>query len=233
MEMDCDEDTKLPKGQIFIDGVNIANLGLHELRKMMTIIPQDPVMFEGSVQFNVDPVGNYTRQEIVDSIKKVQVWDSLVTLIKSTHEKNQTSINNENAGSKLSEKQLENKVLDFIVESNGDNLSQGQKQLICIARAIVVKPKILLMDEATANIDEKTDKTIQDVIKHEFSTSTIITIAHRLNTIIQFDKIVVLDKGTKDEEGTPLQLLDNENSYLYQLVMENGKDFFNQMRELA
>jgi len=119
------------------------------------------------------------------------------------------------------------------IEANGANLSQGQRQLVCIARAIIRKPKLLFMDEATANIDEATDALIQDVIKNEFVGSTVVTIAHRLNTIIQYDKIMVMGKGKREEEGSPYELLCKEGSYFRQLILEHGKEFYDKMYDLA
>lgn len=129
----------------------------------------------------------------------------------------------------LDDDQLQELILNMEIKPNGSNLSQGQRQLICIARAIITKPKILLMDEATANIDETTDLLIQEVIKREFMDSTVVTIAHRLNTIIQYDKILVLGKGKRAEEGAPYELLNNDSSYFRKLVLENGKEFFDKM----
>ena len=121
----------------------------------------------------------------------------------------------------------------MVVEGGGSNLSQGQRQLLCIARAVIKKPKILLMDEATASIDSKTDEIVQTLMKTEFAHSTILTIAHRLNTIIQYDKILSLKDGNVVEYGSPSELLDRDDSYFCKLVKENGLDFYNEMRRLA
>lgn len=123
--------------------------------------------------------------------------------------------------------------MELAIDQNGSNLSQGQKQLICIARALVERPKILLMDEATANIDEKTDSLVQEVVGAEFCGSTVVTIAHRLKTIIQYDRILVLDLGRCMEEGAPYEMLQNEKSYFRALVKENGEEFYQEMLELA
>lgn len=119
-----------------------------------------------------------------------------------------------------------------MIEDGGTNLSVGQRQLICIARAFISKPKILLMDEATANIDEKTDQAVQGLIKSEFSETTVITIAHRLNTIIQYDKILVLNQGKLIEFGTPRDLLEKDSGYFKAMVGENGENFIQQMWQL-
>lgn len=109
----------------------------------------------------------------------------------------------------------------------------GQRQLICMARALIRKPKVLLMDEATASIDEKTDETIQNMIRKEFKNTTVITIAHRLNTIIQYDKILVLNQGTIEEYDTPLTLVKNPNSFLGKSIRKVGKAYMDKMISLA
>ena len=188
----------------------------------MTIIPQDPVLLKGTIRFNVDPMMAYQDQEVIEALTKAQVWGSLSNHIMSSHNKN-----GENE-----ETNIEKKVLELEVEANGSNLSVGQRQLVCIARALVVKPKILLMDEATANIDEQTDGIIQHVIHEEFMNSTVVTIAHRLNTIIKYDKLIVMENGERVEEGTPWGLL-NKESYFRMLVKENGNEFFEEMMTIA
>ena len=121
-----------------------------------------------------------------------------------------------------------NRILSYGVQHRGSNLSLGQRQLVCIARALVQKPKILLMDEATASIDEKTDRIIQNIIKHKLEGTTVVTIAHRLETVIQYDKILVLDKGEKLEEGSPEELLKREGEF-YRMVQEGGVEFMKRM----
>ena len=120
----------------------------------------------------------------------------------------------------------------MLIEGGGNNLSVGQRQLICLARAFCERPKILLMDEATANIDEKTDKDIQNLIKTQFRDTTIVTVAHRLNTIIQYDKILVQNKGAVEEFGTPRELLGKRNGYFNKMVSENGKSYVDEMWDL-
>lgn len=123
-------------------------------------------------------------------------------------------------------------VLDYQIKEGGSNISQGQRQLLCIARAIIQKPKILLMDEATANIDSKTDQIIQKIIKTEFRDSTVVTIAHRLNTIIQYDRVVLLNNGEIKDQGSPAEMLERDGLFK-DLVMELGEDGFNKMRQFA
>lgn len=227
------------KGKIIIDGVDISDLGLHELRDSLTIIPQDPFLMEGSIKLNVDPSKKRNDDEIIQALKTCQLWDTL----------NDDMIISQKLEKKKKEKEKDKKIkfledeerealkkkgvkpidkLNFEIEGKGNNLSVGQRQLICIARALVKKPKLLLMDEATANIDQKTDSIIQNVIKKHMNETTVITIAHRLITIIQYDKIVVLKDGEKIEEGSPLQLI-NDNKYFCSLIDEGGEEFKKKM----
>ena len=123
-------------------------------------------------------------------------------------------------------------VLESEIEAKGTNLSLGQRQLICIARALIQKPKILLTDEATASIDQRTDQLIQKLIKTELRNTTVLTIAHRLNTIIEYDKIMVLKNGRKVEEGSPYELLEN-HGYFFDFVKEGGSRYLDMMLEKA
>ena len=183
-------------GAIVIDGLDINTLGLADLREKITIIPQDPTLFEGSLRFNLDPVGSLKDSELLRMAKKASLEDL---------------INRDEKG------------LDQEIEEGGKNLSSGEKQLICICRAILRKNKIVLMDEATANIDIKTEQTIQKLINEEFLDSTVLTIAHRLNTIINSDKVLVLSKGQVAEFDDPQRLLSDSNSMFYSYASELRK----------
>ncbi|XP_032738350.1 canalicular multispecific organic anion transporter 1 [Lontra canadensis] len=167
-------------GQIIIDGVDIASIGLHDLREKLTIIPQDPILFSGTLRMNLDPFNNHSDEEI---------WKAL----ELAHLKSFVS------GLQLG--------LSHEVTEAGDNLSVGQRQLLCLARALLRKSKILIMDEATAAVDLETDRLIQTTIQKEFSHCTTITIAHRLHTIMDSDKIMVLDNGKIVEYSSPQELL--------------------------
>ncbi|KAL6604391.1 hypothetical protein LY90DRAFT_663298 [Neocallimastix californiae] len=171
---------------IKIDDVSISSLKLNDLRKNISIIPQDPILFSGTIRFNMDPFDEHTDQEI---------WEAL-----------------ENAGLKQTISELENK-LEAEVRGNGENFSVGQRQLLCLARAMIRNSRILVMDEATASVDIETDAIIQKALRTKFNEVTVLTIAHRLNTIIDYDKILVLSKGEVLEYDTPKNLLfeSNEN----------------------
>ena len=172
-------------GSIIIDGIDIGSIGLSDLRQKITIIPQDPTLFDGTLRFNLDPEGTYSNSYLLE-LSKQALLENLIN--------------------------RDEKGLDQAIEENGQNLSSGEKQLICICRAILQKNKIVLMDEATANIDIKTEETIQNLIQDKFKDATVITIAHRLNTIINSDRVLVLDKGKVSEFDNPQTLLEDPNS---------------------
>ena len=148
------------KGQIMIDGVEIRDVDLKVLRQAITIISQDPYLFEDSLRNNIDPMGELSDLQIETILQDVDLWKKFVVL----------------------------EGLETKIEKGGGNLSQGEKQLICLARALLFKKKLVLMDEATSNIDVKTEQTIQKLIKERFVESTVLVIAHRLNTILHCDK---------------------------------------------
>ncbi|KAG4104318.1 hypothetical protein H8356DRAFT_1029599 [Neocallimastix lanati (nom. inval.)] len=165
---------------IKIDDISITDLKLSDLRKNISIIPQDPILFSGTIRFNMDPFDEHTNQEI---------WEAL-----------------KNAGLEQTVNELEGK-LEAEVHGNGENFSVGQRQLLCLARAIIRNSRILIMDEATASVDIETDAIIQEALRTKFHDVTVLSIAHRLNTIIDYDKILVLSRGEVLEYDTPKNLL--------------------------
>ena len=181
------------EGTIYIDNVDITKIGLDILRKNLTIIPQDPCLMEGSLKYNIDPFNIKEDAEIVSILKKI--------------------------GFEYTEP--DDKILDRKIEQNGSNLSVGEKQLICIARAIIRKTKIVIMDEATANIDMSTEEKIQKALQYVLNDSTVITVAHRIKTIIDYDKILVLDNGNIIEFDSPQNLLKNEKSLFFELYSKS------------
>lgn len=178
-------------GQILIDNINIKKIGLHDLRNKLTIIPQDPVLFSGTLRINLDPFENYSDEQIWNALENAHLYDFV--------------------------QKLDKKLL-FECSEGGENLSIGQRQLICLARALLRKTKILILDEATAAIDHNTDDLIQNTIRTSFSDCTVITIAHRLNTIMDSTRILVLDKGQIAEFDTPKALLKNKKSIFYSMA---------------
>ncbi|KAL9973022.1 hypothetical protein ACROYT_G019427 [Oculina patagonica] len=171
-----------PEGQVFIDDVDIGTLNLQEARRSMAVIAQDPVLFEGSLIRNLDPFSSYTDLELWSALEEVQ--------LKGTVEKLPGQLN-------------------YQLKEAGSNFSVGERQLVCLARALVQKSKIIIMDEATANVDFKTGRLIQEVIRQKFKESTVLTIAHRLNTIMDYDKVLVLDGGRVVEFDKPEMLIAN------------------------
>ncbi|XP_067909266.1 canalicular multispecific organic anion transporter 1 isoform X2 [Heterodontus francisci] len=181
-------------GKILIDGLDIATIGLHDLRQKLTIIPQDPVLFSGTFRMNLDPFNRYTDEE---------VWRSL----ELAHLKHYTA-------------NLPNK-LQHEVSEGGENLSVGQRQLLCLARALLRKSKILVLDEATAAVDLETDNLIQTTIRTEFADCTVLIIAHRLHTIMDSTRVMVLDAGRIIEFDTPSVLLQSQGHF-YNMAKDAG-----------
>ena len=194
------------EGGILIDGINCKEIGLHDLRCNISIIPQEPVLFNGTLRSNLDPLEEYKDHKLWNSIKAVQ----LEKLVKEL------------------EGGLDSRVID-----NGGNFSIGQKQLICLARAILKENRILVLDEATANTDPKTDELIQTTIRSVFKHCTILTIAHRLNTIMDSSKILVIDAGEIKEFDTPIRLLQDETSLFASMVDAYGEEQSKSLRRIV
>ncbi|KAF1402812.1 Canalicular multispecific organic anion transporter 2, partial [Spheniscus mendiculus] len=182
------------KGEIRIDGVKISEIGLHDLRSRLTIIPQDPVLFSGTLRMNLDPFNNYSDEEI---------WKAL----ELSHLKRFVS--------------SQPSMLDYECSEGGENLSVGQRQLVCLARALLRKTRILILDEATAAIDLETDDLIQMTIRTQFEDCTVLTIAHRLNTIMDYTRVLVLDNGTIAEFDTPASLIASKGIF-YSMAKDAG-----------
>lgn len=181
------------EGQILIDDVDISKIGLNILRNSISIIPQEPCLFGGTVKYNLDPFNKIDEKEIKKVIKEIGI---------------------ESNG-------YDGNILDKKIEAGGTNLSVGQKQLICIARAILRKSKIVVMDEATSNIDMKTENLIQFALTKVLEKSTVITVAHRIKNIINCDRILVLNSGEVKEFDSPKYLLRNEKSLFYELYKKS------------
>ena len=182
-------------GKISIDGTDTAKIGLHELRTKVTIIPQDPVLFSGTLRMNLDPFNLYSDDDVWSALKLSHLHDFVSS--------------------------LDLGLLHYISEG-GDNLSVGQRQLCCLARALLKKTKILVLDEATAAVDLETDDLIQQCIRKEFKDSTVLTIAHRLNTIMDYDRVMVLDQGDVAEFDSVDTLLKNKNGIFHSMAQNAG-----------
>ncbi|CAF0703150.1 unnamed protein product [Brachionus calyciflorus] len=195
-----------PEGSISIDGVNIKDLSLHDLRCKLSIIPQEPTLFIGTIRTNLDPLNEYPDNVLWDALEQVQLKEAI--------------------------KEMKDG-LESEVHKGGSNLSVGQKQLICLARAIIKKSKILIIDEATANVDFKTDAMVQGAIRECFKNCTVITIAHRLHTIIDNDRILCLAKGHIQSFGRPYDLINDEETILHDLVYSLDKQERDKLIEMA
>lgn len=195
-----------PTGIIRIDELDIRTIGLQDLRRKISIIPQDPVIFAGTVRSNLDPFREHSDLEIWAVLQDVQLKEKVMEI----------------SGG-----------LEHEIREGGDNFSVGQRQLICLARALLRNNKVLVIDEATANVDLKTDQLIQRTIRTKFSQCTVLTIAHRLNTVIDSDRILVLDAGRVVEFDPPFTLLQRKESYFLQLVSKTGKSMSQELRSLA
>lgn len=206
-------------GKIVIDDVDISKIGLRDLRENITIVPQDPTLFQGTIRTNLDPFEQYTDEEVFASLRRVQLIGSNEP---STGRTTPRITGSENSAAP-SLAMNKNVFLDLSspVSEGGSNLSQGQRQLLCLARAMLKNPTVLVMDEATASIDYVTDAKIQETIRE--LTGTVITIAHRLQTIVDYDKVLVLDKGEVMEYAHPWELISDEESLFRSMCEMSGE----------
>ncbi|KAI0355834.1 multidrug resistance-associated ABC transporter [Trametes cingulata] len=204
------------EGRILIDGLDISKIGLTDLRSRLTIIPQDPTILSGTLRSTLDVFGEYQDAEIYEALRRVH-------LIPAGEASEESEGVNANVFRNL----------DSPVSEAGENFSTGEKQLLCMARAILKRSKVLLMDEATASVDYATDELIGKTIRHEFAESTILTIAHRLRTVIDYDRVMLLDQGRIAEFDKPATLLSNPQSKFYALCKATGKQEFAVLKRMA
>lgn len=195
------------EGHIEIDALDTSKIGLLDLRSKLSIIPQDSQIFQGTVRSNLDPVEQYSDEDLWAALKLSHLENHIKAMYADHEDKESLGFN----------------ALSVPINEGGSNLSAGQRQLMCLARALVRKDcKVLILDEATANVDVDTDSIVQETIRSAFKDRTILTIAHRLNTIIDSDRIVVLEQGEIKEFDTPSNLLKNKDSLFYSLCLEGG-----------
>lgn len=180
-------------GKIIIDGVDISKIGLHDLRSRLGIIPQDPTLFNGTVRYNLDPLSEHTDSEIWEVLRKCQLQESV---------------------------QEKGEGLDSLVADDGSNWSMGQRQLFCLGRALLRRSRILVLDEATASIDNTTDAILQKTIRVEFADCTVITVAHRIPTVMDCTMVLALSDGKLMEYDEPMKLMEREGSLFAKLVKE-------------
>ncbi|KAF9165614.1 hypothetical protein DFQ26_009690 [Actinomortierella ambigua] len=191
-----EEDERIDGGSILIDGVDISTIGLAFLRQHLAIIPQDPTLFAGTLRENLDPFNEKSDADLWEAIERAHLKDHVATLSDG---------------------------LEHKVEQGGENFSVGQRSLICLARALLRQTKVLVLDEATSSVDVETDELIQRTIRTEFKDRTILTIAHRIKTVMDYDRILVLEKGRVVEFASPSSLLSNDSSMFYSLALQAGE----------
>ncbi|KAJ3788774.1 hypothetical protein GGU10DRAFT_384717 [Lentinula aff. detonsa] len=227
-------------GKIIIDGIDISTIGIHDLRSRLTFIPQDAALFSGTLRDNLDPFGEYTDVECLDVLQRVQMSTQSQFPSRFTSRAPSTavtptssrppSINDvdrqdvaSSVGSTITNMDGKTTVsLDTRVSSGGTNFSQGQRQLISMARALLRRSSIIVLDEATSSIDFATDAKIQATIREEFTGSLLLTVAHRLRTIIDYDRLLVLDKGKVVELDTPWNLMQKEDGIFRTMCLKSG-----------
>ena len=222
--------SELDGGSIVIDDIDISTLGLHDLRSKLSIIPQDPVMFRGTIRKNLDPFDQSTDDQLWGALVRTGLVEAdRLDVVKAQvkvqkEDKSDHGDNNNGADKKGAEEGsiLHKFHLDQMVEDEGVNFSLGERQLIAFARALVRNSKILILDEATSSVDYETDAKIQNSIVNEFADCTILCIAHRLKTIINYDKILVLDKGEIKEFNTPWNLFKTKDSIFQQMCIKSN-----------
>ncbi|KAH8800609.1 hypothetical protein F5884DRAFT_757461 [Xylogone sp. PMI_703] len=213
------------RGNITIDGVDISKIKLHDLRTRLAIIPQDPVLFSGTIRSNLDPFDEFSDYQLREALMRVHLIPSNI------HTPNpETTMPESSTASSTTvvfQPATENKniflSLSSPIASGGLNLSQGQKQLLCLARAILCRPKVLILDEATSAVDVSTDMLIQRSVRDEFTNTTLLVIAHRLSTVADFDRILVMKDGISAEFGSPKELLVKEEGLFKSMVAQSGE----------
>ncbi|XP_031637356.1 probable multidrug resistance-associated protein lethal(2)03659 isoform X2 [Contarinia nasturtii] len=194
------------EGVIKIDNVDISSIPLHELRKNISIIPQESVLFSGTMRDNLDPFNEKSDDELWSALEEVDLRGAVSALPNG---------------------------LDCKVHDNASNFSVGQRSLVCLARAILRKNRILILDEATANVDGNTDKFLQKTIREKFTDCTVLTIAHRLHTVMDSDRVLVMDAGQAVEFDHAHRLLENSNGFLTKLVDETGFTTSRHLKQMA
>jgi len=210
-------------GSILLDGIDLTKLGLSDVRgRGMSIIPQDPFLAGANLRECLDPFGQRTDAEILDALESVRMG------ISNTAYSSSTSKNSSVVESITPEALLATKL-----EEGGSNFSVGERQLLNLARALLSQPRVLVLDEATASIDGETDAFIQKMLRTRFPNTTLLTIAHRLNTIMDYNCVLVMDAGKAAEFDAPAKLLEDSDGIFSQLVDATGSESSKALRQLA
>ncbi|KAK7205031.1 P-loop containing nucleoside triphosphate hydrolase protein [Myxozyma melibiosi] len=210
------------EGFIKIDGIDISKIGLQDLRRALAIIPQDPTLFTGTLRSNLDPFDQYSDSQIFEALRRSHLLSDDLANADADDEHDSTN--------GFSSQQMFHN-LDSAVTENGQNISQGQRQLVCLARSLLKAPQIIILDEATASIDYETDSKLQVTIRQEFKDTTVLTIAHRLRSVIDYDRIMVMDAGRVVEYDRPYELLRQTESLFAEMARSSGE--FEELVELA
>ncbi|OCL10136.1 ABC transporter-like protein [Glonium stellatum] len=210
------------QGSIVIDGIDISTIKLRDLRSRLAIIPQDPVLFSGTIRSNLDPFDEHSDSELQEALQRVHLIPSSPSSPTIASSSSFTAVDVE-PGEEYQSNINPFTSLSTPIAESGQNLSQGQRQLLCLARAILSRPKLLVLDEATSAVDKATDELIQRSIRDEFKNTTLIVIAHRLSTIADFDRILVMGEGKVVEYGTPRELLEKGGAF-GELVGKSGEE---------
>lgn len=193
------------EGEICIDDIPTSAIGLHDFRSKISIIPQEPILFSGSLRHNLDPFDEFSDHILWQALQEVELKEIVEEMAAGLNSK---------------------------VSEGGTNFSVGQRQLLCLARAIVRNSKIIVLDEATANVDLRTDSLIQQTVRNKFRDCSVLTIAHRLNTIMDSDKILVMNAGCLVEYDHPYILLQNK-SHFYHMVQQTGPTMATALTQIA
>ena len=199
---------EIEQGKISLDGVDLSTLGLSDVRGRkngMFILPQDPAVFSGTIKSNLDPFSSHNDDDILNALELVRF----------------PGINRGRM------------ILQDTVDEGGANFSAGEKQLLCLARAMLANPKLLVLDEATSAVDKTTDEFVQQMLRTQFPDTTLLTIAHRLNTVIDYDMILVMDRGKVAEFGPPSELLTNEDGIFTAMINATGPESAEQLKRMA
>jgi len=195
---------EIESGTISVDGIDLSALGLSDVRGRLGIIPQDPFLLSGTLRDCLDPFNGSTDDEIVSALKAVRLIPD----------------------------DADASALESRVEEGGSNFSVGERQLLCLARALLAKPRVLVLDEATSSIDLETDVFIQKMLRSRFDDTTLLTVAHRLHTIMDYGRILVMENGRAVEFGSPKELLERGGVFA-DLVASTGEESAKTLREIA
>ncbi|KAL7505713.1 hypothetical protein ACHAXN_003140 [Cyclotella atomus] len=200
---------EIEKGTIELDGVDLTKIGLSDVRGRrndMFILPQDPAVFAGTIRSYLDPFHVHSESEIMNALTLVKFPGADISL---------------------------EKLMTHVVDEGGSNLSAGEKQLLCLGRAMLANPRLLVLDEATSAVDRATDEFVQKMLRCQFPQTTLLTIAHRIETIIDYDKVIVMEKGKVAEIGSPQELLQDESGLFTKMVDATGPESAMSLKSLA